>query len=144
MNQYTPKHVRAGCGACELFELVRTVEGKKIDSGFIGLGNVRLALDRIAERKSIRVDSEAAAAIDLARARQVKIRSERSQRANDLSRWIGLYGIENSRLRELRVKCCPPGSYRIEVDDDERCGHRMMGEKCSDSLAGANVVTNRA
>jgi hypothetical protein len=99
-DQHPAEDACTRCGACQLLELRRTVEGKQLDASGPSGGYVALALDRVAERQPLRRNVQAATDLQFSRAREIETGAKSSQCRDHLGLGIGLYRVVDLRRGE--------------------------------------------
>ena len=113
-------------GVGDLAQLGLGVEGKQPDALGVPCGDVRRALDRVAERQLRPGDAETAAARDLAAAGDIEAGADPRQPGDDLRRRIGLYRVIDLRggQQDLQGVVLCLDKREIEHEAGRRRSHR--------------------
>ena len=113
----------------ELVELGITVEREQANTLVVRVLDVDALLHRVAIGDPRRIGAGRETHVDLGRARDVEVGTQRDEELEDLRRWIGLDRIEDVGARQCVGQLAVAIGDDVEVDDDERCGKRVLGEE---------------
>ncbi len=98
------EHLRARSGARDLLHLDLAVDGEEPDALLVGLLDVALLLDGVAEGNAVRGRAGGQHHLDLADGGAIEAGAELRQHLEDLGVGIGLHGVEHARVGKAFAK----------------------------------------
>ena len=144
VSEDAAEHTGTRRGACDLFNFLNTIHGEHGDAVVVGTRNIALLLDGVAKRNPVGGSTGIQSHLDFGNARRIKTRTEISQKLQNFRRWVGLYGIKNTRVRHGARKSFIIVSNNFEINDEARafwssvteeiknaggCGHVHISQK---------------